>query len=94
MKADSRIILGALALLIGGVAGCGPSKEELAARERARLELERQALEDAKKANKAITEMSKKMFSRMNASRTGAPAAPTPPAQPSPTTAKSESTKP
>ena len=82
MKTDKRIVVAALALLAGSVVGCGPSKEELAARERARLEVERQAQQDAAKANKAITEMNKKMFSRMNASRTGTPVPATQPAQP------------
>ncbi len=44
--------------------GCGPSKAELAAKERQRLELEEQARRDAEKANKAITEMNKKAFGR------------------------------
>lgn len=72
MKPFKPIISVALALFAVGLAGCGPSKEELAARERARLELERQAQENAAKANKAITDMNKKMFRQMNASRTGA----------------------
>jgi hypothetical protein len=88
MKNVSRIFLVGLPLVFC-VVGCGPSKEELAARERARLELERQAQADAAKANKAITEMNKKMFSKMNASRTGAPNRP--PEPPAPT--KSESPK-
>ena len=94
MKTRKQIIVAALALLVAGLAGCGPSKDELAARERARLELERQAQADAAKANKAITEMNKKMFSRMNASRTGpSPQPKIPPAQPAPPE-KSEPEKP
>jgi len=52
--------------------GCGPSKDELAARERARIEQEKQAAHDAEKANKAITDNNKRMFGRMNASTPGA----------------------
>ena len=47
--------------LTGSLAGCGPSKEELRARERARLELEEQSQREAQRANKAITEMNKKL---------------------------------
>lgn len=73
------------------VTGCGPSKEDLAAKERARIEQEKQAQADAAKANKAITDMNKKMFSKMNASRTGSQEA-----QPTqnPPEKKSESPKP
>ena len=42
--------------------GCGPSKEERAAKERQRLELEEKARLDTEKANKAITGMTEKAF--------------------------------
>lgn len=93
MKFRRPIIVSALALLAVSLVGCGPSKEELAERERARLELERQAQADAAKANKAITDMNKKMFKQMNASRTGAKTQDTTPTQPAPA-AKSEPAKP
>lgn len=64
--------------------GCGPSKDELAARERARLEAEKQATADAAKANKAITDMNKKMFGRTNNSTSGAPTPTTTSGQPAP----------
>ena len=74
----------AVAVLALALGGCGPSKDELAARERARLEAEKQAEADAAKANKAITDMNKKMFGRINTSTPGAPTPP--PAQPTPET--------
>lgn len=80
-------LLAPLFLLVG----CGPSKDELAARERQRIEQEKQAAKDAEKANKAISDNNKKMFSRMNAS---SPGSTTPPAdanastQPAPETKK------
>ena len=61
MKTERRIVIAALAVVIGGIAGCGPSKEELAAKERARLDAEAQARRDEQRANKAITEMGKKL---------------------------------
>jgi len=94
MKARKKTLTPLLALLVAGLAGCGPSKDELAARERARIEAERKAQEDAAKANKAITDMNQKMFSRMNASRTGAPQQPANPPVPTPPPAKTESPKP
>lgn len=54
----------ALAVLAIFLTGCGPSKEEKAAQERARFELEEQARQDTIKANKAITEMTKRAFRR------------------------------
>jgi len=74
----------AVAVLALALVGCGPSKDELAARERARLEAEKQAEADAAKANKAITDINKKMFGRINASTPGAPTPP--PVQPTPET--------
>ena len=53
-----------LATLAFALTGCGPSKEEKAAQERARFELEERARQDTIKANKAITEMTKRAFRR------------------------------
>jgi uncharacterized protein YggU (UPF0235/DUF167 family) len=64
MNPGKRIIVPVLGLLLAALVGCGPSKEELAARERARLELERQAQADAGKANEAITEMNQRCLGR------------------------------
>ena len=50
-----------IACIAAGAAGCGPSKDELRARERARLEREEQARREAQRANKAITEMNQKL---------------------------------
>ena len=58
----SKPILSILVLAMTlAVAGCGPSKEDLAAKESERLKLEEQALRDAQKANKAITGMTQKL---------------------------------
>lgn len=75
MKNHKLILTVSILVAVLSLTGCGPSKEELAAKERARIELEKQAQADAAKANKAITDMNKKMFSKMNASRTGSQAA-------------------
>ncbi len=88
MKTHKILLLAAVGFLVLVFTGCGPSKDELAVKERQRLELEKQAERDAAKGNKAITDMNKKMFSRMNASSPGATAAGTPPAQPAPETKK------
>lgn len=61
MKIERRIVTAALVMVIAGIAGCGPSKEELAAKERARLDAEAQARRDEERANKAITEMGQKL---------------------------------
>ncbi len=47
------------------VTGCGPSKAEREAEQRARLELEEKARREAEAANKAITEMNQKMFQKL-----------------------------
>lgn len=63
------------------VTGCGPSKAEREAEERARIELEQQAEERAA-ANKAITDMSKKLGRKPPSIDLGVPAEPaTPPAE-------------
>lgn len=72
MKSPNSILCVVITSLALSVAGCGPSKDELAARENARIEQEKQAARDAEKANKAITENNKKMFGRMNSSSPGA----------------------
>ena len=83
MKHAKFIFCAFAASLVVLFTGCGPSKDELAARENARIEQEKQAARDAEKANKAITDNNKKMFGRMNASTLGAtPAQPT--TQPAP----------
>jgi hypothetical protein len=43
------------------LAGCGPSKAERDAQERARLELEEKQRQEAEAANKAITKMNQKL---------------------------------
>lgn len=86
MKTPNRPLCAIAALSVLILVGCGPSKDELAARERARIEQEKQAAKDAEKANKAITDNNKKMFSRMNSSSPGStspePSPATPPAEP------------
>jgi Tfp pilus assembly protein PilE len=93
MKTNRRIQCAALIALAAIFAGCGESRKDREARERARLEQEQQAERDAAKANKAITDMNRKMFGRMNASSPGAttttttttaPAQPPPPNSPKP----------
>lgn len=59
----SRPVLCAVALLFVLV-GCGPSAAERAAKERQRLELEAKSRREAEQANKAITDMNKKMFGK------------------------------
>lgn len=58
----TRGIIGALLVLL--VSGCGASDvdQARAERERARLQLEEKARRDAEAANKAITDLNKKMF--------------------------------
>jgi hypothetical protein len=57
MRANLSFLFASVLVLTG----CGPSKTELAKKERARLELEEQQLREAERANKAITEMNKKL---------------------------------
>lgn len=54
------IMAGALALTIVLV-GCGPSQGERAAQERARFELEERLRQETEAANKAITEVNRKL---------------------------------
>jgi hypothetical protein len=58
MKTHILIITLGLSLF---VSGCGPSKAEREAEARARIELEQQAERERAAANKAITDMSKKL---------------------------------
>ncbi|MFZ5495451.1 MAG: hypothetical protein ACOZE5_08975 [Verrucomicrobiota bacterium] len=71
----SIFMVGFLAAL--GLAGCGPSAAERAAQERQRLELEEKSRREAEQANKAITDMNKKVFGKKPA-----PAAPEPEKKP------------
>ena len=62
------------------VTGCGPSKAEREAQERARIELEEKTRREAEAANKAITEMNKKLGRKPPAIDLGVPPEPaTPP---------------
>lgn len=61
MKPSKPITIMFVLALTLAVAGCGLSKEDLAAKESERLKLEEQALRDAQKANKAITGMNQKL---------------------------------
>ena len=65
MKLAKISLLSATIALSLAVTGCGPSKAELAAKERERLELEERARREREVANKAITEMNKKMFRQL-----------------------------
>jgi hypothetical protein len=47
------------------VAGCGPTKAERDAEQRARLEQEEKARRETEAANKAITDMNQKMFKKL-----------------------------
>ena len=60
---NSRFIaVTVLVAVCAAVSGCG-SKEQ-AARERERMDLEEQSRRDAEAANKAITDLNRKMFAR------------------------------
>jgi len=50
-----------LLLVAGALTGCGPSREEIELRERARLEQEKQAQQAIQKSNEAVNEVSKKL---------------------------------
>lgn len=71
------LTLGLSALLVG----CGPSKAERDAQERARMELEEKSRREAEAANKAITENNKKLGRKPPALDLGVPPTtePTPP---------------
>ena len=62
MKSITIILTLVLSLL---VTGCGPSKAEREAQERARIELEEKTRREAEAANKAITEMNQNMFKKL-----------------------------
>ena len=71
------------------LAGCGPSRQELADKERARLELEERSQQEAETANKAITRMNQKLGRKpplldlgVTPPKPVAPAAPGKPKQP------------
>ena len=68
------------------LAGCGPSKTELAEKERARLELEEKQRLEAERANQAITEMNKKLGRKVELMDLGLPA--NPPLAPAPEKSK------
>lgn len=61
MRTKSFIATVALAAVGVLLTGCGPSREELEQRERARLEQERQAQQAIQKSNDAVNEVSKKL---------------------------------
>ena len=61
MKTARFIICGGGLFLILATTGCGPSKTEREAKERARIEAEEAAGREAAIANKAITGMNKKL---------------------------------
>jgi cytochrome c556 len=60
------------------VSGCGPSKAEREAEQRTRLELEMRAERERAAANKAITDMSKKLGRKPPALDLGVPPDPKP----------------
>lgn len=60
------------------VTGCGPSRAEREAQERARIELEEKNRREAEAANKAITEMNKKLGRKPPSIDLGVPAEPAP----------------
>jgi len=79
MKILTLLLVLYLSLL---VTGCGPSKAEREAQERARLELEEKTRREAEAANKAITEMNKKLGRKPPSIDLGVPSDPaTPPAE-------------
>ncbi len=61
-------------VLAFAASGCGPSKEEREAKERARLELEEKARHEAEAGNKAITDMNKKLGRKPPSLDLGVPA--------------------
>jgi hypothetical protein len=82
------IIMVALVGVCAALPGCGSKEKE--ARERARMELEEKSRRETEAANKAITDMNRKMFGRKPADKpTDAP----PPAKPEEKKAGSEPQK-
>ena len=81
MKSHVLIITLGLSLF---VTGCGPSKAEREAETRARIELEQQAERERAAANKAITDMSKKLGRKPPSLDLGVPPDPTPETKPEP----------
>lgn len=63
MKTPKALISAVTLISLVAVSGCSESKQEQAAKEneRKRIEAEEQAQKDVQKANKAITEMGKKI---------------------------------
>ena len=53
--------IGAIVATSALLTGCGPSREEIAERERVRLEQEKQAQQAIQKSNEAVNEVSKKL---------------------------------
>lgn len=79
----NRSITCILILFVGALVGCGPSREELERRERARLEQEKQAQQAVQKSNEAVNEVSKKLGRKppgldLGVSTQTQPATPTP----------------
>ncbi len=72
MKPKLLILALSLSALL---AGCGPSKAERDAQERARIELEEKSRREAEAANKAITENNKKLGRKPPAIDLGVPPA-------------------
>lgn len=60
MKTE-RLFLLSTALALGLLTGCGPTAAERAAKERERLEQEKQAQREIQKSNEAVNEVSKKL---------------------------------
>jgi hypothetical protein len=74
MKTHRRIQLAALIALAVIFTGCGESKKDREARERARLEQEQQAERAIEKSNEAVNEVSKKLGRKPPALDLGLPA--------------------
>jgi hypothetical protein len=83
VKTKPFIVL-VLLLSVGALAGCGPSAAERAAKERERLEQEKQAQQAIQKSNEAVNEVSKKLGRKpptldLGVSTQTQPASPPPP---------------
>jgi coenzyme F420-reducing hydrogenase gamma subunit len=61
VKTKRFVLLGAIVAMNVLLAGCGPSREEIEKRERARLEQEKEAQKAIRKSNEAVNEVSKKL---------------------------------